>query len=150
VIDLSIKEQLAADLKAAMKEKNTIKKDTVQMVRAAVLQKEKDGKLVLDDDGVVEVIAKEVKSRKDVLPDYEKSGRDDLIAKINEEIAILLDYLPEQLSEDELRSIVKDAITETGASSMTDMGKIMAVVMPKIKGKADGKAVNALVRELMK
>lgn len=147
---MSIKEQLAADLKAAMKEKNTIKKDTVQMVRAAVLQKEKDGKLVLDDDGVVEVIAKEVKSRKDVLPDYEKSGRDDLIAKINEEIAILLDYLPEQLSEDELRSIVKDAITETGASSMTDMGKIMAVVMPKIKGKADGKAVNALVRELMK
>lgn len=147
---MSIKEQLAADLKAAMKEKNTIKKDTVQMVRAAVLQKEKDGKLVLDDDGVVEIIAKEVKSRKDVLPDYEKSGRDDLIAKINEEIAILLDYLPEQLSEDELRSIVKDAITETGASSMTDMGKIMAVVMPKIKGKADGKAVNALVRELMK
>lgn len=147
---MSIKERLAADLKAAMKEKNTIKKDTVQMVRAAVLQKEKDGKLVLDDDGVIEVIAKEVKSRKDVLPDYEKSGRDDLIAKINQEIAILLDYLPEQLSEEELRSIVKDAITETGASSMTDMGKIMAVVMPKIKGKADGKAVNALVRELLK
>ena len=147
---MSIKERLAADLKAAMKEKNTIKKDTVQMVRAAVLQKEKDGKLVLDDDGVIEVIAKEVKSRKDVLPDYEKSGRDDLIAKINQEIAILLDYLPEQLSEEELRSIVKDAITETGASSMTDLGKIMAVVMPKIKGKADGKAVNALVRELLK
>ena len=141
---------MAADLKAAMKEKNTIKKDTVQIVRAAVLQKEKDGKLVLDDDGVIEVIAKEVKSRKDVLPDYEKSGRDDMIAKINQEIAILLDYLPEQHSEEELRSIVKDAITETGASSMTDMGKIMAVVMPKIKGKADGKAVNALVRELLK
>ena len=147
---MSIKERLAADLKAAMKEKDIIKKDTVQMVRAAVLQKEKDGKLVLDDDGVVEVIAKEVKSRKDVLPDYEKSGRDDLIAKINQEIAILLDYLPEQLSEEELRSIVKDAITETGASSMADMGKIMAAVMPKIKGRADGKAVNALVRELLK
>ncbi len=147
---MSIKERLAADLKAAMKEKDIIKKDTVQMVRAAVLQKEKDGKLVLDDDGVVEVIAKEVKSRKDVLPDYEKSGRDDLVAKINQEIAILLDYLPEQLSEEELRSIVKDAITETSASSMADMGKIMAAVMPKIKGRADGKAVNALVRELLK
>ena len=102
---MSLKEQLFADLKTAMKEKDTIKKDTIQLIRSGVLQIEKDNKVELDDEGVIEVISKQLKSRRDSLPDYEKSGRQDLIEKLNKEIEVLLSYLPEQLSEDEIQKI---------------------------------------------
>ena len=143
---MDIREQLMQDLKAAMKDKDTIKKNTVTMVRSAILQFEKDNLTELDEEGVIEIIAKELKKRRDVLPEYEKSGRDDLIADINREIEILLAYLPEQLSREELEVIVSDAIAETGATSMKDMGKIMATVMPKTKGRADGKMINEIVK----
>ncbi|MBQ7097814.1 MAG: GatB/YqeY domain-containing protein [Clostridia bacterium] len=144
---MDIRETLMQDLKAAMKEKDTIKKNTVTMIRSAILQFEKDNLTELDSEGIMEIIAKELKKRRDVLPEYEKSGRDDLIADINREIEILLAYLPEQLSKEELEVIVADAIAETGATSMKDMGKIMATVMPKTKGRADGKMINAIVKE---
>ncbi|MBE7013428.1 MAG: GatB/YqeY domain-containing protein [Ruminococcaceae bacterium] len=146
---MSLKETLAQDLKVAMKDKDTVRKNTVQSIRAAVLQVEKDSRIVLDDDGVIGVIAKELKKRKDVLPDYEKSGRDDLIAELKKEIEVLTGYLPSQLSQEELDGIVKDAIDRLGATSMKDMGKIMADVMPKITGRADGGAVNQTVRKLL-
>lgn len=146
---MSIKETLANDLKIAMKEKDIIKKNTVQMVRAAILQFEKDNKTELDDAGVVDVIARELKKRKDVLPEYEKSGRDDLISDLNKEIEVLLKYLPKQLTEEELEEIVKEAINETGAESMKDIGKIMQNVMPKTKGKADGKMINSIIRKIL-
>lgn len=144
---MALKEQLMDDLKSAMKEKDIIRKNTVQMVRSAILQYEKDNLKDLDEEGILDIIARELKKRRDVLPDYEKSGRDDLIADINREIEVLLTYLPKQLTEDELHTIVDEAIAETGASSMKDMGKIMANVMPKTKGRADGKMINAIVKE---
>ena len=143
---MDIRETLMQDLKAAMKEKDTIKKNTVTMIRSAILQFEKDNLTELDADGIMEIIAKELKKRRDVLPEYEKSGRDDLIADINREIEILLGYLPAQLTREELEVIVSDAIAETGATSMKDMGKIMATVMPKTKGRADGKMINEIVK----
>lgn len=146
---MSLKEQLAQDLKASMKDKDVIRKNAVQSVRAAVLQVEKDSKVTLDDDGVVGVIAKEVKKRKDVLPDYEKSGREDLIADLKKEIEVLTGYLPSQLTQEELDGIVKEAIDRLGATSMKDMGKIMADVMPKITGRADGGAVNLTVKKIL-
>lgn len=146
---MSLKEQLAQDLKASMKDKDVIRKNAVQSVRAAVLQVEKDSKVTLDDDGVIGVIAKEVKKRKDVLPDYEKSGRDDLIAELKREIEVLTGYLPSQLTQEELDGIVKEAIDRLGATSMKDMGKIMADVMPKITGRADGCAVNLTVKKIL-
>lgn len=146
---MSLKELLAQDLKEAMKEKDIIRKNAVQSVRAAVLQVEKDSRVTLDDDGIIGVIAKEVKKRKDVLPDYEKSGRDDLIAELKREIEVLTGYLPSQLSQEELDGIVKEAIDRIGATSMKDMGKIMADVMPKITGRADGGAVNLTVKKLL-
>lgn len=146
---MSLKEQLAQDLKTSMKDKDVIRKNAVQSIRAAVLQVEKDSKVTLDDDGVIGVIAKEVKKRKDVLPDYEKSGREDLIAELKKEIEVLTGYLPSQLTQEELDGIVKDAIDRIGATSMKDMGKIMADVMPKITGRADGGAVNLTVRKLL-
>ena len=143
---MALKEQLMDDLKAAMKDKDIIRKNTVQMIRSAVLQFEKDNKTELDDSGVTDVIAKELKRRRDVLPEYEKSGREDLIADINREIEILLAYLPKQLTKEELEEIVVAAISEVGATSMKDMGKIMGAVMPKTKGRADGKMINEIVK----
>lgn len=146
---MSLKERLADDLKSAMKNKNVVRKNVVQMVRAAILQIEKDNKITLDDGGVLDVIAKQMKQRRDALPDYEKSGRDELIAELKAEMDVLKEYLPEQLTKDELYAIVKEAVEATGASSMKDMGKIMATVMPKTKGRADGKMINEIAKELL-
>jgi len=144
---VSLKEQLMDDLKTAMKEKDTVRKNTVQMARAAVLQIEKDSRITLDEQGVLEVISKEVKKRRDVLPDYEKSGRADLIEILNREIDVLLAYLPQQLSSEEIEAIVKQAIDEVGATSMKDIGKVMSAIMPRTKGRADGKIINELVKK---
>ena len=145
---MSLKEQLAQDLKESMKNKQTVRKNTVQMVRTAILQKEKDDRVTLDDGDILEVIAKQLKQRKDALPEYEKSGREDLISQLKEEMDVLMGYLPKQLTPDELRPIVETAVKETGATGMRDMGKVMAAVMPQVKGRADGKAVNAIAKEL--
>ena len=146
---MALKETLMNDLKEAMKDKDIIRKNTVQMVRSAVLQYEKDNKVELDDEGIIEVIARELKKRRDVLPEYEKSGREDLIADMNKEIETLLAYLPKQLTREELEVIVKDSIAAVGATSMKDMGKIMAAVMPQTKGRADGKMINEIVKGLL-
>lgn len=146
---MTLKERLADDLKSAMKEKNIIRKNVIQFVRAGILQVEKDNKVTLDDKGVLEVIAKQLKQRKDSLPDYEKSGRDDLIADLKAEMDVLMEYLPKQLSRDELEVIVKEAIAETGASSMRDMGKVMAAVKPKTVGRADGRMINEVAKSLL-
>ena len=144
---MSLKDKLMDDLKSAMKDKDTVRKNAVQMVRASVLQVEKDNKLTLDDEGVIEVVAKEVKKRKDVLPEYEKSGRQDLIDELTREIEVLMVYLPQQMSEEEIEALVIDAIAQTEAKSMKDIGKVMAVIMPKTKGRADGKVINNFVRK---
>jgi uncharacterized protein YqeY len=146
---MSLKEQLLEDMKNAMKDKDIVAKNTIQMARAAVLQIEKDNRITLDDDGVIEVIAKEVKKRRDVLPEYEKSGRQDLIDSLKAELDVLLKYLPQQLTEEELEVIVRQAVEETGAASPRDMGKVMQAVMPNVKGRADGKMINAIVKKIL-
>ncbi len=143
---MSLKEQLSQDLKQAMKDKDTIRKNVVQLIRSGVLQIEKDNKVTLDDEGVLDVIAKQLKQRRDSLPDYEKSGREDLICELKTEMDILMGYLPRQLTREEVEEIVKAAVAETGASTVKDMGKIMACVMPKTKGRADGKVINEIAR----
>jgi len=144
---VSLKEKLMDDLKTAMREKDAVRRDAVQMVRSSVLQVEKDNKITLDDEGVIDVISKEVKKRRDVLPDYVKSGRQELIDELNTEIKVLLVYLPQQLTEAEIDVLVIEAITEVGASSMKDIGKVMTAIMPKTKGRADGKIINELVKK---
>ena len=146
---MSLKEQLKEDLKSAMKEKDSVRKNVVQLIKAGVLQIEKDKKVTLDDEGVLDVIAKQLKQRRDSLPDYEKSGREDLISELKREMEILMGYLPEQLTHDELEEIVKAAVAETGATSVKDMGKVMAAVMHKTKGRADGKEINQIARTLL-
>ncbi len=143
---MTLKEKLFEDLKAAMKSKDTIAKECIQMVRAAILQIEKDQKIDVDDAGVLVVINKEIKKYKDVLPDFIRGGRQDLVDQVNKKIDILTAYLPEQLSEDEVKAIIDDAITATGAVSMKDMGKVMGAVTAKTKGVADNKLVSELVK----
>ncbi len=146
---MNLKERLADDLKSAMKDKDKIRKNTVQMVRSGILQYEKDNKVALDDNGVLEIIAKQLKQRKDSLPDYEKSGRDDLIAELKAEIDVLMEYLPAQLTADELTEIVKNVISETGAVSMKDMGKVMTETKKITAGRADGRAINEIAKKLL-
>ena len=146
---MSLKETLLQDLKAAMKDKDTIRKNTIQLVRAGVLQIEKDNHVELDDDGVLDVIAKELKKRRDSLAEFEKSGRKDLIDNLNREIEVLLGYLPEQLTEDEIQKIVEETIAETGAATMKDMGKVMGAVSSKVKGRADNRVVSGYVKKIL-
>ncbi|NLU53071.1 MAG: GatB/YqeY domain-containing protein [Clostridiaceae bacterium] len=146
---MSLKERLLNDFKEAMKNKDTVLKDTIQLLRSAVLKVEKDKQITLDDEGIIEVLAKELKSAKDTLAEMEKSDRGDLIEKAKREIEIIQQYLPQPFSREEVEAIVKEAIQETGALSVKDIGKIMKVVMPKVKGRADGNLVNEIARELL-
>ena len=146
---MSIKEQLANDMKEAMKAKEKERLAVIRMVRGAIRQQEIDGKTELDDEAVIAVISKEVKMRKDSIVDFQKGGRDDLVAQNEAEIAFLMPYLPKQLTEGEVRELVKEAVEKTGASSPKDMGKVMGALMPKVKGRADGKMVNQLVKEAL-
>lgn len=145
-----LKEKLLEDLKKSMKEKNIIRKNVVQMIRAAILQKEKDGGVELKDEEIMQIIAKEAKTRKDALPDYEKSGREDAISEVREEIAIIEEYLPKQLTKEEIIPIVKEIIKEQNATSIKDMGKVMQVAKAKIGVGADGKVISECVKELLK
>ena len=144
-----LKEKLLEDLKNSMKEKNIVRKNVIQMVRAAILQVEKDKQITLDDNQIIDIIAKESKKRKDSLADYEKSGREDLINEIKEEIEILAEYLPKQLSLEEVEAIVKEVIEEVGATSMKDMGKVMKAAKEKIGAASDGKTINEIVKKLL-
>lgn len=144
-----LKEKLMEDLKSAMKEKDEIKKNTVQMIRAAILQIEKDKAIQLDDNQIIDIIAKEMKKRKDSLSDYEKSGREDLINTIKKEMEIIATYLPKQLSKEEITAIVKEVIAEVGAVDIKDMGKVMKTAKERIGAAADGKTINEVVKELL-
>ena len=143
---MALKEQLMEDLKDAMKNKNEIKKNTVTMIKAAILQVEKDKQVTLEDDAIVEIIAKEAKKRKDAIAEFEKAGREDLINQTNEELAIIKAYLPEELSTEELTKIIEEVIAEVGAETMKDMGKVMQAVKAKTAGRADGKTINEIVK----
>ena len=141
-----LKEKLLEDMKVSMRDKNVVRKNVIQMVRAAILQVEKDKQIVLTDEQIIDVIAKESKKRKDSLADYEKSGREELINQINEEISILAEYLPKPLSKEELEKIIEEVIKSVGATSMKEMGIVMKNVKEKVGAAADGKTINEIVK----
>lgn len=145
---MSLKERLMDDLKVSMKEKDVVKKNAITMIRAAIKQIEVDKRIELGDEEVSDIISKQLKEKKMAITEFEKGQRQDLIDLTNDEINILLEYLPKQLSQEEVEAIVKDVISEGGYTSMKDIGKIMKDVMPKIKGRADGKMVNQAVKKV--
>lgn len=144
-----LKEKLLEDLKNSMKEKNVVRKNVVQMIRAAILQKEKDARIELSDEEIMQIIAKEAKTRKDALPDYEKSGREDLIKEVKEEISIIEEYLPKQLTKEEMLPIIQEIISKTGASNIKDMGKVMGEAKKQLGVSADGKTISECVKTLL-
>ena len=144
-----LKEKLMEDLKKSMKEKNIVRKNVIQMVRAAILQIEKDKGIEVDDNKILEIIAKEVKTRNDSIADFEKGGREDLVEQAKQEIEILSEYLPKQLTKEELKEKVEIIIKETGATTIKDMGKIMKAAKEQIGTAADGRSINEVVKELL-
>ena len=144
-----LKEKLLEDLKNSMKEKNIVRKNVIQMVRAAILQIEKDKGIEVDDNKILEIIAKEVKTRNDSLEDFEKGGREDLVKQAKEEIEILSEYLPKQLTREELREKLEVKVKEVGATTIKDMGKVMKVAKEQIGTAADGRSINEVVKEIL-
>lgn len=149
---MSIKDQLTEDMKQAMKDRENgkLRLSVIRMVRSNIKNVEINDKKELTDDEVLAVLMKEVKMRQDFLEEFQKAGRSELVAQAEEEIKILKKYLPEALSDEELKGIVAEVVAEVGATTMKDMGKVMPAVMAKTKGRADGKRINAMVRELLK
>lgn len=146
---MSLKDRLQEDWKNALKGKDKFKASVISMAKAAILQVEKNDKSSLNDDQVIEVLAKEVKQRRDALQEFKKGNRQDLVDSTNAEIDILLQYLPQQLTEDEIREIVRESAEKLGANSMKDMGKVMAAIRPNTNGRADGKIVSQIVKEYL-
>lgn len=146
---MSIKEKLNEDLKKALKEGKKERLSVIRMTKAAIINEEKALMHELNDDEVIEVISREVKKRKDAKEEYERLGRGDKADELQREIEILQEYLPLQLTEEELEEIIKKTISEIGAKDLKDLGMVMKAVLPQVKGRADGKAVNAIVKKLL-
>ncbi|WP_168119304.1 GatB/YqeY domain-containing protein [Paenibacillus sp. HB172176] len=146
---MNLSERLNDDMKHAMRSKEKFKLTTIRMIRASVKNLEIDLKRPLEDSEVLDILSREIKQRKDSLQEFKKAGRDDLVSDLAAEIEIISGYLPEQLTEEEIQEIVRQTIQELGASSKADMGKVMSALMPKTKGRADGKLVNQVVQQFL-
>jgi uncharacterized protein YqeY len=146
---MSIQDHLTEDLKAAMKSGDTLTKDTVRLIRAAIQNAELGSSNPLDEQGASVVLGKMAKQYRDSITTYRDAGRDDLVTKEQSELGVLLRYLPEQMSEDEVRAIVTAVAGEVGVTGPGDKGKLMGKLMPQVKGKADGSVVNSVVTELL-
>lgn len=146
---MSLKDRLGSDFKEAMKAKDEIRKNTVNMVRAAIKQFEVDNRKELDEDGIIDVVAKQMKMRKDALVDFEKAGRTDLLDVYKAEIEVLMSYMPKQLSEDELKQIIIQTAQDLNITTKKQLGKLIGAVMPKVKGKADGAMVKNIVESIL-
>jgi uncharacterized protein YqeY len=146
---MSIQDKLRDELTAALKAGDGQRKTTLRMALASIKNAEVEARGELKEDLILNLLQKEVKARQETIEGAQQANRPDLITKAEEEIAILNEFLPQQLNEDELRVLVQEAIDESGASSMAEIGLIMGVLMPKIRGKADGKQANQIVRELL-
>ena len=148
---MTLKDRLVEDMKVAMKakEEGKVRLSVIRMVRAAIKNAEIDKKIEFNDDQVIEVLARELKLRRDSLEVYENAGRPETVKALEEELVVIMDYLPQQLSEGEIRLLVQEIITTLGAQGLKDLGKVMGTLSPKTKGRADGKLVNLIVREIL-
>ena len=149
---MTLKERLNADFKEAMKAKDKVRKDTISFVRAAIKQVEVDTREEVDDQGVASILAKQVKMRKDAIKDFEAGGRDDMVQEYLAEVEILMEYMPQQLTDEELTTIVKETAGDLGieeGSGKASMGKLMGPVMGKVKGLADGNDVKNIVLKFL-
>lgn len=150
---MNLIDQLPEDLKQAMKAKDRVRLRTIRSLRAALQEKEikerQGGEAHLSEEQVLAVVQKQAKQRREAIIQYEQAGRDDLVAKEREELEIIEAYLPEQLGDDEIRRVVQEIVTTTGASSLRDMGKVMGAAMEQLKGRADGRRISEMAKALL-
>ena len=149
---MSLKAKIQQDLLQSMKDKEEVKLGALRMLKAAIMKLEVSGKTKKEasDDDVMTLINREVKQRKDSIDAFRQGGREEMAAKEEAEMKILMSYMPEQMSEEEVRKIIQETIAASGAQSKSDLGKVMGALMPKVKGKVDGGLVNRLVAEYLK
>ncbi|TKX31830.1 GatB/YqeY domain-containing protein [Campylobacter estrildidarum] len=146
---MALKEQILNDIKEAMKQKEDFKRDVLRTLNAALKQVEVDERITLDDERIYKIISSEIKKRKDAIELYSKGGREDLAQKEKNEILILEIYLPKQLSDEELKRVLKDLIEKLGVSSLKDQGLVMKEVKVQFGAKVDGKRANMILREIL-
>lgn len=146
---MSIQDQLTEDLKTAMKAKDDVTKDSIRWIKAAIQNAAIQKGSELDDAGVTDVMARMSKQFRDSITMYQEQNRDDLVSKEQAQLAVLMRYLPEQMSREDVETLVRQVIQETGASGPQEKGKVMGKLMPQVKGKADGSVVNQVVSELL-
>ncbi len=146
---MSTEARLLEDMKAAMKAKDKDRLATIRLTRAALQNRRIDKGSDLTDNEAIEIVSSEVKKRRQAVEEYRNLGRADVADGLEKEIKILMEYLPEQLSDEEVVSIVEGAVAQVGATGIDDLGKVMGAVMPKVKGRADGKKVNEIVRQVL-
>ena len=146
---MTIREKLEDDIRESMRSRNQARVDALRFLKNAIQMVEKNQLKELDEAGMSEVITKQVKDRRESIEMFRQGGRDDLVTKESAELVVLEEYMPPQMSQEELTQIIQDAISATGATSQQDRGKVMGRVMPQVKGKADGNQVNTIVNELL-
>jgi len=146
---MSLKQQLKDDVKTAMRAKDIVKRDSIRTINTMIKQIEVDERIELDDAAIIKLIQKGVKQRDEAISQFKEAGRDDLVAKEQEQIDIFKLYLPEQVSDENLEIGMKEVIAQVGASSMKDMGKVMGAASKKFAGVADGKRINEMVKKLL-
>lgn len=146
---MTLKERLNEDMKAAMKARETLRVSVLRLARAAIVDAEVAQGTELDDAGVIAVLEKEAKKRRESIEEFTQAGRADLAAKEQQELEVLTAYLPQPMSVEELRAVVRECIAEVGATSRKDIGAVMKALMPRIRGRADGKVANQIVQEML-
>ncbi len=146
---MTLKEQLVADVKTAMRARDVERRDTIRLVQAAIKQEEIDNQITLDDAGVQMVLQKQAKQRRESIVDFEKADRPQLAAEERGQLAIIETYLPQMVSRAEVEVIARQTITDLGITDMKGMGQVMGALMPQLKGQADGRVVNEVVRDLL-
>ena len=144
---MSLQEQISAALKDAMRARDEVKMATLRLVLTAIKKREKEARSLLEDQEVISVITTQIKQRRESIEHYRKAGREDLAQREESELQILQGYMPEQVSEEEISNTLDEIIAEVGAASMKDMGKVMKAAMAKLAGKAEGGAINAMVKD---
>jgi uncharacterized protein YqeY len=149
VADPSLSERLGEDLKTAMRDGDAVRRSAIRLIRAAIKNAEIAQRKTLDDEGVIDILAREVRQRKESITEFEKADRSDLVSKEQSELEIVLNYLPQQMSAEDIAAEARKVIEQMGARGPADKGKVMSVLAPALRGKADGREINEAVTKLL-
>lgn len=147
---MTMKSRLNEDMKQAMREKNVLKRDVIRYLRSEIRNQEIRDQKDLDDPGVIQVLSRQAQQRRDSIEAYGDAGRQDLVEKEQAELGVIMAYLPQQMTAEEITDLVQQVVAEVGASGPGDMGKVMGAIMPRVRGKAEGREVNVIVQQTLR